>query len=173
MIGPILFIIALALIIYIVVVGSKKNKQDWAVLIQKGITKESLIKAETYVGGHPELDKNLTNSVIYKLENELIISDQLAPNAPPVKRCTIPIESVKNINIEDSSTIENKVTLGRAILVGVFALAWRKKKKNELAFVTIDWNDGKFEHSTIFSFEGINAMQKANTARNALIKILR
>jgi hypothetical protein len=68
--------------------------------------------------------------------------------------------------------MEKRITLGRVLLVGIFALAWRKKKKNELAFVTIEWKE-KFENSTIFSFEGQEAMQKANTARNELIKMCR
>ena len=54
-------------------------------------------------------------------------------------------------------------------LVGIFALGWRKKKKNELAFLIIEWKKGKFENSTIFSFEGKEAFQNANTSRNKLI----
>jgi hypothetical protein len=44
-----------------------------------------------------------------------------------------------------------------------------QKKKNELAFVVIDWNDGRFDHSTTFNIEGMDAMQKANILRNQLI----
>ena len=84
---------------------------------------------------------------------------------------TIVIENIKNITVEDASSIEKKITVGRLLLVGVFALAWRKKKTNELAFVVTEWNDGKFDHSTTFSFEGKEAMTKANTARNSLIKM--
>lgn len=56
------------------------------------------------------------------------------------------------------------------ILVGVFAFAWKKKKKNEIAFVEIDWKKGKFNNETMFCFEGENAVQRANKARNGIIK---
>ena len=46
-----------------------------------------------------------------------------------------------------------------------------KKKKNEIAFVVINWNDGRFDHATTFSFDGKDAMQLANTARNNLISM--
>lgn len=48
-----------------------------------------------------------------------------------------------------------------------------EKEKNELAYLTIEWNDGKFDHETIFEFEGVGSMQNANTARNKLIKTVR
>jgi len=78
-------------------------------------------------------------------------------------------DSITNIVIEDSSTIEKRVSFGRVFLVGIFALAWQKKKKNELAYLIIEWNDGRFDHETMFQFEGKDAMTKANTARNKLI----
>jgi hypothetical protein len=42
----------------------------------------------------------------------------------------IELSTISNISIEDASSIDKKVTLGRVLLVGVFALAWRKSKKN-------------------------------------------
>ena len=56
------------------------------------------------------------------------------------------------------------------LLVGVFALAWKKKKKNEEAFLNINWTDGKYEHETLFQFEDKGAFQEANKVRNSLIK---
>ena len=57
------------------------------------------------------------------------------------------------------------------MLTGVFAFAWKKKTKHELAYITIYWNDGKFDHETIFEFEGRNAMTRANSSRNKLINL--
>ena len=78
----------------------------------------------------------------------------------------IPCDKVLNVNVLDSSTIENKITLGRVLLVGVFALAWKKNKKKEMYFLEIEWNDGGFDHNK-------QNQQRANTARNALIKGLK
>jgi hypothetical protein len=48
-------------------------------------------------------------------------------------------------------------------------LRGKKKKKNEIAFVTIEWEDGKFSHNTTFCIEGENASQRANALRNKFI----
>lgn len=163
---PVLFIIMGAS-------GSEKKKKTDQILLEKGLKQEDIIFLGTYIGGHPDLDDNISFSVIYPKNNILIIAKQISELEVPVEKCSIAIESIKDVAIENASTIENKVTLGRVLLVGVFALAWKKKNKNELAFISINWFDGKFEHSTLFSFEGKDAAQKANTARNRLIKIIR
>ena len=80
----------------------------------------------------------------------------------------IPTSFITSINVEDGSSIEKRVTLGRVLLVGVFALAWKKNKKNSLALLVIGWNDGKFDQETIFQYTGDDAISKAN---NAKIKI--
>ena len=127
----------------------------------------------SYAGGHPDVDNNF-NSVAYVFEDEnLKFYTMPISYEMPTFKFSIKKDDMKNISLEDASTIENRVTLGRVLLVGVFALAWRKKKKNELAFVVIDWNDGKFDHSTTFSFEGTDAAQQANAFRNALISLCR
>lgn len=129
-------------------------------------------KCGTYIGGHPALDVTVEGISIRKSETKIEIYRFPSISEIPVLIADIPINSISGINVEDSSSMEKRITLGRVLLVGIFALAWRKKKKNELAFVTIEWKE-KFENSTIFSFEGQEAMQKANTARNELIKMCR
>ena len=47
--------------------------------------------------------------------------------SPTIKIGTIPIDSIKSINIEDASSFNKKLSLGRVMLVGVFALAWKKE----------------------------------------------
>jgi hypothetical protein len=46
------------------------------------------------------------------------------------------------------------------------------KKKNEIMELSINWNDGRFEHTTLFSFENNDAMQNVNIARNGLIRLI-
>ena len=48
----------------------------------------------------------------------------------------------------------------------------QNENKKELAYLTINWKQGKFNHDTYFEFEGKDAMQKANTARNEIIKLV-
>jgi arsenate reductase-like glutaredoxin family protein len=127
-----------------------------------------------YVGGHPRMNDLIEFCSWYKNGNELIFCKKKTKYEEyPKQAMSIPINAISDVVLEDSSTMDRRVTLGRALLVGVFALAWRKNKKNEMAFVTIEWRDGRFNHSTMFAYEGNGAMQKANTDRNAILQVLR
>jgi hypothetical protein len=51
----------------------------------------------------------------------------------------------------------------------LFTFALKQKKKDELAYLTIKWMQGKFEHETFFEFEGKSVVSMATAARNRLI----
>lgn len=167
----ILTVVFLALIIaYGAKIQHKKDASFTASLQHQGLENVELESMGAYVGGHPTMDDAIDNVLIYFKDRVLHIC--LRSDVDELIQCgDIPVDAIKNITVEDESSIEKKITLGRVLLVGVFALAWRKKKKNELAFVTIEWNDGRFDHDTLFKFEGKNAMQEANTKRNCLIRL--
>lgn len=46
-----------------------------------------------------------------------------------------------NISVEDQTTIESRVGFKRLLLVGIFALAWKKKHINPLSFLIIEYKD--------------------------------
>lgn len=155
-----------------IIQGESNLKKRQEGMKKMRIIADHVVFAGKYAGGHPDIDKTLENCNIY-LKNGILNICVYDVRQLLSTKAIIPVDSVKNITVEDSSSIDKKVTLGRVLLVGIFALAWRKNKRNEYAFVTIEWNDGKFDHSSIFAFEGKNAMQTANTTRNALIKLVR
>lgn len=157
-------------IVLMIVSSSKQEKKTIEKLKEQGVDFKKLIFLGKYVGGHIDLDKEIERCSGFVNSDNLIIYEQQYAFSAANQKTTIKLDSISNIAVMDKSSFDNKVTIGRALLVGVFALAWKKKKKNELAFLAIDWKQGKFEHSTIFSYEGKNAMQDANTARNKLIK---
>jgi hypothetical protein len=167
-------ILLIGLIVIFIILGRNANKQK-AKNKDRIITKynlSNLIKTDaSYVGGHPMRDTMIPDLYCALSDNKLRFYSLGGSKVGPGLVFSIPKDAIQNIELEDASSIEHKVTLGRIILVGVFALAWKKKEKNELAFVIIKWNDGKFDHSTIFSCEGQNAMQKANTLRNLFIRL--
>jgi len=167
------FLIAMLIITFIITgISAESNiKKKNERLRKAGINPNAVFSVGKYVGGHPNIDKTIEKCSIYKRTEDVVICE-VGQNYFPTPKSRIPINSIKNIQVEDASSIEKKITLGRVLLVGVFALAWRKNKKDEHAFVTIDWDDGKFDHSTVFAFDGKNAMQNANTARNNLIKMV-
>jgi hypothetical protein len=170
---PLFWIIIIGIIVLFVIAavsGSKQANETKETLSRRGLKIEDFKFIGSYVGGHPLVNNNI-DRVVFRSEGE----DVLFYNQPtgiqlPSEVFRIKKNSITVIDVEDSSSIEKKITLGRVLLVGVFALAWRKKKKNELAFVVVSWNDGRFDHATTFSFTGTNAMVIANTARNQLIQ---
>lgn len=173
----VILIIALVIGLLLFVDFSKKgtgSKSIEEVLEARNLFISKMIRIGKYVGGHPQID-DVVDSVslhpsddAFEVFKTIWIQDKLYEI--PEKIAAIKFDSIKNVTIEDSSSIEKKITLGRVLLVGVFALGWRKKKKNELAFLNIEWFDGRFNHSTLFSFESKDSFQKANKARNSIIK---
>lgn len=170
-------VISLVFLFFFVIVpfngfGENKKKVD-EMLEKHGLKSEGFKPIGTYVGGHPDVNETIHYMQIYQEGKTIRFYSSMSATFAPVLKFSIDADSIKNIQIEDSSSIEKRLTVGRLMLVGVFAFAWKKKEKKELVFVVIDWNDGRFDHATTFSFEGANAMQSANTARNNLISFCR
>lgn len=165
-----ILIVLLVVFILIGVNGQSKENEIREKCKSKGFDLKDLISIGTYVGGHPIRNDNVDYCHVCKIDNNLAFFRKFI-GENPVRTFTINIDKIKNILVEDASTIESKVTLGRVLLVGVFALAWKKKKKAELSFLIIEWNDGRFDHLTTFSFEGKSSMVSANTARNKIINL--
>ena len=167
---PLTFIGAIADSIY----KHKKSKPVREVakkrMDEAGINPHEVYFMGQYVGGHPEIDNEFFCQLYKKDENLVLCKDV---DFFPKTISTIPISSITNILVEDKSSIEKKVTLGRILLVGVFALGWTKKEKHELNFIIIEWKDGRFNHSTVFAFSGEAGVHLASKTRNTLIKLAR
>lgn len=151
----------------------KKITETKQAMKKQGLDESTFIYMSKYVGGHPTINNEADNVIIYKKQNNLIIATRVLMTELPKTLGLIEYDKIKNIILEDTSTFEKRVSVGRVLLVGIFALAWKKNKKKEGAFVIIEWNDGRFDHETIFAFNGNNAIQSANTARNKLINAIR
>jgi hypothetical protein len=174
--GWVIFGVVIIVLILLVNQGAKIGEENMRkrgeALENRGIDPGELIQVGAYVGGHPDIDDFCSSCVIYSREGKLNICKLEGDLNLPKDLAFICTSDIADIVVEDSSSIERKVTLGRVFLVGVFALAWKKKKKNEVGFITIEWNDGKFNHSTVFSTEGKDALQKVNTVRNKLYRLI-
>jgi len=143
-----------------------KNK-----MLDLGFDLEKRVITWFYIAGHPEIDStNIFTSIIPKDNFLYIFEDKIIEMPKKIGR--INCNQIKKIVIEDKSTIEKRVTMGRILLTGIFALAWKKIDKNEKSFLIIEWVDERFEHETIFEFNGESSLQEANTARNKLISFV-
>jgi hypothetical protein len=171
MIGFIVICAVVILFTLLIISGKKSAKKS----LELGYDYTQKIILGNYISGHPEIDKSCKKVNLIPKDGKLDllympVSEQALV---PVYLGSLSPELITNITVEDQSTFERRITLTRVALVGVFALLWKKKKKNELAYLTLFWNDGKFDHETLFEFEGINSIENANTSRNQLIKILK
>ena len=169
--NTILIVLAVGLVagIIIAITNSKKRKKSIAKL---GLEPNQLIFTGKYTSGHPDLDKPLEATEMAAIDNDLNI---YFTNKDAILSyiAKIPIDQIENITIEDASTIERRVTAGRLLVTGIFAFAIKKKKKDEMSYLIIEWNDGKFKHETIFEFVNNGAIEKSNEARNFLIRKIR
>ena len=169
-----MILIAIGILIFLGIVlsiasGASSEKSSSPEL-KPGYKVAELINAGKYMGGHTSIDRLIERCFLLVTDTDIEIYQREYDFEQPKYFASIPIKCISDIQIEDDSTIDKKITLGRVFLVGVFALAWRKNKKKEAAYLSIMWNDGKYTHNTIFGFENENAFQRANTARNKLIQ---
>jgi hypothetical protein len=174
-ITPLGWFIIVAILVFIFFVGRNQSKKIEATkkeMARDNLDFDQFTNLGTYAGGHPDINDSIENISIKKEGDvfKLYIVSPLHDKVPElIPSSEIPINDINDITIEDASSIEKKITVGRIFLVGIFALGWRKKKKEELSFLVIDWKKGKFNHSTIFSFTGKDSFTAANIARNKLI----
>lgn len=75
------------------------------------------------------------------------------------------------ISVEDQSTIENRIGFKRLLMVGIFALAWKKKQTVPLSFLIFEYkNDVGFEEEIYFKTESVDGVQHFTNIRYNLYK---
>lgn len=160
------FVLAfIAIFIFAAISGGNANIDKFEKQFHKKTS--DLLNSGTYVSGHPKLDISLKETRL--LLNDDVVKIFTVDHNGFTFKANIDKVSITNVAMEDSSTIQNRVTVGRLLLTGIFAFAWKKKTKQECAYFIIEWNQGQFKNETIFEFEGTGSIQKANTLRNKFI----
>jgi hypothetical protein len=120
----------------------------------------------TYIGGHPDIDRSTKCTLRVSRRGIDIVSSSRQLG-------TIDATRISDVSIDDASSIEHRVTIPRVLLTGIVAFALKKKEKHESAFFTLDWDDGRFSHATVFGFQASGAMNRANESRNTILRMLR
>lgn len=159
----IILAIAAAIITVIIIAIDLRQKAKF-----RKIDQAKIFRAGTYIGGHPQIDNEETDTILFDKGTIIEICSHKMKELAAIKK-----EQIRDIKIENATTFESRISAGRILLVGVFALAWKKKSKNENAYLIIEWNDGRFNHSTAFLFQGEGSMQTANKLRNWIIRSLK
>ncbi len=161
-----LIIIGIVALIIIIIVA--QNQMSSSKITKSGLDPHSVIKIGKYITGHPSIN-NTQLVLIDPCENEFkIYSDESENIGGNINFLgSIPCKNIKNIKIEDATTMEKRVTLTRMVAFGLFAFALKKNEKKEVAYLSIEWNDGRFDHETIFESSFLSLL---NTHRNSLIR---
>jgi hypothetical protein len=126
----------------------------------------------SYIGGHPASENMIPTAAFRRNSDCCMFFYKDRSYDMPEFKFKIKIKSIKNVSVEDLPSIEKKFSSGGINLAGEAITALRKKRKRPMAFITIDWTDGQLNHSTVFSFEGSDAMQKANNAKDNFLRAL-
>lgn len=144
----------------------KKQKSDFK---KQGIDINKFIYAGKYISGHIKIDKPQEKCSLYVKEDIVKIYTVNKSTLTNVFLANIEKQKIKKISLEDQTSIQKRVGLKRMLAIGIFAFAVKKKVKEELSYIIIEWSDGKFDHETVFEFEGKGSVTQANELRNKLI----
>jgi hypothetical protein len=161
----------LALVLLFAVYNNRKRREEVAehILNRQGLSARDFFESGTYIGGHPTVTEIIRSLVFRRTPKDFVFYVRPTNVYIPAEKFSIPVDSVMNIELEDTSTVEEKVTARRILLLGPFALAFKKQIKRDSCFVSIEWKEGKQIYSTYFYFDGYNAMLNANDFRYKLI----
>lgn len=130
----------------------------------------------TYCGGIPGADK--TGDYVVSLRKEGIRVDFGMFKS----KYTIPYENITNVSIKTDEQISKDVTIGRLLLLGVFAFGAKKKTKNTTNYLVIDYSENGVSTSAIFTGKDVpsfhasllkmqQALYKKNGGKNETVSI--
>lgn len=126
--------------------------------------KEDIIvsdKFAEYIGGFPDVSGGKRAHIIVK-QNEVEII--LSPFENIIKK-VIPMEVITNAEIKSESQITNEVTLGRMLLLGPLAFAFKKEKSIVKNYLVISCKKQDKEISLIFKTGSISEESIVNKIR--------
>lgn len=95
-----------------------------------------------YKGGHPALPKE-------KDCNLKITNENLTISYGFTNEATINFENILGLHFETADQISHRITATRILTLGVFALAFKKKKKSTEKYFTIDFRDNDIENTVV------------------------
>lgn len=107
-----------------------------------------ILKHLTYKGGHPSLTSEKDCFII---ANNSSITIKIGSAS-----ATIPINQISGCRMETQDQLERRITATRLLAIGVFALAFKKKKINTEKYLTIDFSDNNgISNTVLFSGKGV------------------
>lgn len=107
-----------------------------------GLLPDVSISAE-YRGGHPLITKE--KGCVLKITN-----DDITINCAG-KKATISYSDITGIHYETAEQVSRRYTATRILALGVFALAFKKKKVDKTKYLTIDFIEAGMDCTTVIT----------------------
>lgn len=122
------------------------------------------LKFGKYLSGHPGITQQQEIKAVSEEDHLVILTGGFVNQ----RLASIRYTDITDVEMEDQSTMERRVTATRLLTVGIFAFAAKKKEVHHCFYVIITWKDGQFCNETIIEFTGKTALQDATVAQNLL-----
>lgn len=106
-----------------------------------GLLNDVTLKLE-YKGGHPALPKEKDCSL--KITNDDMTISYGFSSA------TISFATINSINFETAEQISRRITATRLLTLGVFAFAFKKKKKDNEKYLTVEFTENNIDCAVLF-----------------------
>lgn len=162
------FIVVIIVLVIIGLYAAEGNLKVYKKeLASKGMNQSDFKFAGKFLYGHPNIDSILEKAYCYIFTEEIKIYEQLHDDFKYIEKGEIHFSKIKNISIEDKTTIQSRVGLKRLLVAGIFAFAMKKKEKVELLYLVVEWEDQGFTNETVFEFEGTN-VQYCSSLKNSI-----
>lgn len=174
-----LVLVILVVLVFLWVAASSANKQH----LENDLKEEEWFKENGYetrvgpptssfIGGHPQFTEPtlFTTMLAHNKSIHVFKYDRLLNKALQPLLFEIPLADIEDIEILDQTTMERRITVGRMLMVGVFAFAWKKKKINTCIYLNLVWNYKGIKYETIFENTEPNAIEAFNKAKNYIVE---
>lgn len=153
----------IALLISVANEADKNAKIEKKNFRKKGIEIDQFFNAGKYITGY-HTQNTPTDHLNFYLTEEYIRVYDINKNI----FFSIKFSDIKNITLEDKTTIESRVGFKRLLVAGIFAFAMKKKSKNEIYYLIIEYDRQGFTNEVYFEYEGKHMSQYASDAKNKI-----
>lgn len=145
-----------AIIIALIIYSRLAKKALIKKLAQEGYDVANRIEHIRFISGHPDIDSNLPVTGLFRRGDFLyIMKTTYALRLTYEFVGSIPLNDIVNIDVLDDSYSATSYANGQ-----------------EASQLAVTWQDGRFQHNSIFGYRGNNAINKATKARNILLRII-
>jgi hypothetical protein len=119
-----------------------------------------------YTCGHPFIDKPVDITEV-TLNNDCLTIYRTDDYTIPRRLSCIPTSYIRNISVEGAASVLRRPDVQKMRNYVGFAFDW-KPKAYELSYLIIAWNDGCFDHETIFELTGEGSFNYSRVLEEAI-----